>query len=1321
METAESQTSKRLLLKGHDNFIEWIKRFKAYAEIEEWGTFKDGKFIPKEGQAKAAKKWVVGNISDEAISPIDPTQPINVILDRLNEIFGYGNYSPSNQKQTIISMIQFPIGKDPNQVFLWLGKQLDILELCNGKSTVDFLRNVFEDGLSCTRGNSVFVENSDFWAEMRGRLNELDDQAFSDMSKIRQKIWKFWDARRNKKIKVDQTPFDPTIKLANALNATEFRSKRKCDYCLKWRKHLSKSHDTEKCFYGDVEGLNKKQANLLENGGNKSSSTYLAFPVFDSPSKIIYDTGCTPVSYFREKPRNMVDKHGSVLTASNETIPTYGVGEVEIGNLKLKDVVYVPQFKYNLLSGIQVMREGYSQIIEDGILKILDKSGKLLALGEYNPISGLIEMQTGNSFLVNAPEKNLHEWHKCLGHFNKNTITRNLRLNNIAFKNVSKDCEECISGKLTVSRKSQSNSKKSYDVLEMIESDSTPFPVESYDGFSHSLKFIDRKSGWISSVFVKKLNSATACEAFKIFKTRFENVTTRKIRYIRVDGGSEYKNVFQDFLTSHGIVKQITSPTHKHLPARAERAHRTVTELARSCHSDSKLPLKYYSDAQRYVVYTINRIIRDSEEKSPYEHIYGKAPDLNKLQSFGSICYVHVPKAKRLKGKLMDSGIRCRFLGYGDDDSLLEHKLGYKLLRELDRKIIFSPDVTFPENSEITFLEEPVDVDKFYSSLDKDQEDTVNNSKGHEVDSDDEMAEPKEIDPYKKLDDAISLGHIETRQPNNTSKVSIESLVNLCRNTELSISQFMCMSAAMHDDCPRTYQEAIQSKDKDGWKEAMDAEMSQMKRFDTWDIKAKPKDVNAVKSKWVFTKKYDRHGNVKKLKARFVAKGFSQIEGIDFVETYAPVLKFKSMRTLAAICAQLKLTAYQDDVPSAFLQGDLKETVWMSQPEGYNSKDSNEFCLLNKTIYGLKQSPREWNEVIHKFLIECGFIQSLADPCIYVNSQEKFKGRLIVGVYVDDIKTIGLPHHVEPFRNELRKKFSITEGGLLEWYLGIAFHQDTQGVIDLDQTVYLKQKLEEFKDYIDKEKASSPLPSNYQKLLQDAESETCDTTGFPYRRIVGSLMYAMLGTRPDLACSISVVSQFLEKPKPTHIKLVKQILKYVAGSLDYKLRYQTTSSMEIIGYVDASYANETEYQSRSGYGFMLAGGLISWYSGRQKITAQSSAESEYYAAVSAGNEAIWFRQLIDDMGFPQKTVTIYEDNQACISLTKNPEDHKRTKHIQVRFHVIRDYVAKELIKFVYCPTKDQLADVFTKGVSGCQLRNMMKNFGVSHFKSQGES
>lgn len=273
----------------------------------------------------------------------------------------------------------------------------------------------------------------------------------------------------------------------------------------------------------------------------------------------------------------------------------------------------------------------------------MNKSGDVLALGEYNPQSGLIEMKTECALNVIDSKRDIHHWHKLFGHFNKRSVLRNLNLNKISASESSKECEECLKGKSKVSKKMKTNNSKAYELLEMIESDSTPFPIDSYDGFSHNLKFVDRKSGWISSVFIKRLNSITTLEAFKIFKARFENVTNHKIRMIRTDGGSEYKNVLQDFLTSEGIVKQTTSPTHKHLPARAERAHRTVLELARSCHSDSKLPLKYYSDAQRYVVYTLNRLIRDTDNKSPYEHIYGKPPNLFNLHAFGSISFFYQP------------------------------------------------------------------------------------------------------------------------------------------------------------------------------------------------------------------------------------------------------------------------------------------------------------------------------------------------------------------------------------------------------------------------------------------------------------------------------------------------------------------------------------------------------------------------------------------------------------------------------------------------------------------------------------------------------
>ena len=319
---------------------------------------------------------------------------------------------------------------------------------------------------------------------------------------------------------------------------------------------------------------------------------------------------------------------------------------------------------------------------------------------------------------------------------------------------------------------------------------------------------------------------------------------------------------------------------------------------------------------------------------------------------------------------------------------------------------------------------------------------------------------------------------------------------------------------------------------------------------------------------------------------------------------------------------------------------------------------------------------------------------------------------------MDDIITVGKSESAQEFRENLRKHFNITQGGILHWYLGVAFCRQENGSITLDQTVYLKQKIQEFSQFIGNEKRSSPLPANYQKLLENAEKEEPSNTNFPYRQIVGSLMYAMLCTRPDLACGVSVVSQFLEKPKDTHIELVKHILKYVAGNLDKKLVYKSDGDILLKGYVDASYANETGYKSRTGYGFLLGGSLISWNSQKQSVVAQSAAESEYYAAVSAANEGLWIKQLLMDLGIEQQSITMYEDNQACIALTKNPQDHKRTKHIQVKYHIIRQYVSDGLIKFVYCPTKDQLADIFTKGVSGPLLSTCLSKLGLHR---QGES
>jgi hypothetical protein len=1323
-----TETSKnKLILKGRENYLEWSKRFEAMAIIEDWGDIENGVFISSsEEEEKEAKRWVIMNLSDEAIRPITPSAPLQNILEKLNEVFGYGNFHPTIQKQSILGFIEFPIVKDPTQVFLWLEKELDILRLCGGRVDNTFVSQVIDQGLQCTMNqNSVFIENTDFWAPIRGEINELEENEW-DYVHVKKRIYKYWQAHRNKKIQVDSSPFEPKQKLAKALNVQESdkSSKKSCTHCAQHRRRIHKSHNSDKCFYGDVPGW-KRVANAVEESTNKEDSDYVALFSRDSiskvTSKIFYDTGCTPVSYFRDMPSNFNTQSGWVTTASNEKIKSLGEGSVQIGKLKLDKIIYVPDFKYNLLSGIQLMNKGYTQIIENGVLKIYDQNKRYIAGGKYNPDYGLIEVIPDMSFLCLASKQlpSLEVWHQRLAHFNTKTILKNLKLKQIECQDDLKECSDCMKGKQNRHSAFKSEENKSYDILEMIESDTTPFPVTSYDGFSYNIKFVCRKTGYIHTEFIKDLKSATCLEAFKIFQVKYEKLTGKQIKYLRTDGGSEYKGVFSDYIISQGITKQPL--TQKFQPARAERAHRTVLELARTCHTSSKLPLKYYTDAHRYVTHTINRIIRDGEEESPAEKMNLKDTNIKNFKSFGCICYIYQEKGKAVEGKLANSGIKCRFLGYRDETG---KSMGYKVLREYDRKVLYSSAVIFPEETIESLENLAVDYDNFYILL---QKQALNEVTGESLDNisdhEDEINDYQRINSndenFAQLENAIDVGHVTLERGSH--------LVALARLTELSLKEVShselhkCFSTAMFEGCPKSYEEALRSENHKEWKDAMDAEMNQIKNCNTWDLKSKPNNIKPVKSKWVFTKKFDSKGNIKKYKARFVARGFTQKHGIDYVETFAPVVKFKSIRTLAAICAELKLTAYQDDVPSAFLKGNLKETVWMEQPEGYKSENPYEFCLLNKTLYGLKQSPREWNEVLHEYMISKGFIQSRADPCIYVNSEKYYKGMIIVGIYVDDINTIGSPSDVKPFRDDLREEFKIKEGGLLEWYLGIAFNQETKGTIYLDQTIYLKQKLTEFKDYIGKEKVSQPLPSNYQNLLLAAELEEPATEEFPYRQIVGSLMYAMLGTRPDLACAISVVSQFLEKPKPTHIKLVKQILKYLAGNLNLKLKYEASNGINLTGYVDASYGNETKYKSRSGYGFMLGGSLICWYSGKQKRkTAQSSCEAEYYAAVSAANEAIWIKQLLEDMGFPQKTITLYEDNQACIALTKNPEDHKRTKHIQIRYHVVQDYVKQGLVKFVYCSTKDQLADMFTKGVSGVQLRSMMRGFGIIDFKSQGE-
>ena len=530
---------------------------------------------------------------------------------------------------------------------------------------------------------------------------------------------------------------------------------------------------------------------------------------------------------------------------------------------------------------------------------------------------------------------------------------------------------------------------------------------------------------------------------------------------------------------------------------------------------------------------------------------------------------------------------------------------------------------------------------------------------------------------------------------------------------------------------PKTFKEAISCPEQAKWREAMRLELKALRENGTWKSATLPDGRKAIRSKWVYRIKFNSDGTINKYKARLVAKGFTQMEGVDFKETFAPTAKLKSVRLLLAIAAKRRWKIYQDDVPAAYLKSTLKEEIYMELPTGWEelltrtNKDAlgkpicdsdSKIVRLLKTLYGLKQSGREWNQTFATYVKSVGFLQSKEDPCIFRrvdNSQRE----ILLGVYVDDILTTGDKIAVEEFRKQLQHKFNMDEGGLLSWYLGInvEFHDD--GSISMDQDQYLQEKLEEFKEHIGTGGAATPLPSNYQSMLS-LDSGTLDKS-FPYRSMVGSLMYAMVGTRPDLAFPIQVVCQFMDKPTIAACSLVRHIYKYCRFN-SYKLFFSSANDFILRGWSDASYANNLDYKSTSGYCFKLGNSLVSWSSGKQNITALSTAESETIGLTNAAQEAVWLRRILEELGIRQNSTEIFEDNQACIAMARNPQQHKRTKHIQVRYFFIREHLESGELLLTYCNTLNQLADPFTKLLSGPQLRSMIHRLGIQPVRSQGE-
>ncbi|CAO2193121.1 unnamed protein product [Urochloa humidicola] len=508
------------------------------------------------------------------------------------------------------------------------------------------------------------------------------------------------------------------------------------------------------------------------------------------------------------------------------------------------------------------------------------------------------------------------------------------------------------------------------------------------------------------------------------------------------------------------------------------------------------------------------------------------------------------------------------------------------------------------------------------------------------------------------------------------------------------------------DGEPRSFAEAERHA---AWRAAMKTEMDAVEKNRTWELADLPPGHRAISLKWVYKLKKDEAGAVIKYKARLVARGFVQQEGVDFDDAFAPVARMESVRLLLALAAQEGWRVHHMDVKSAFLNGDLKEEVYVQQPSGFVIPGmEGKVCRLRKALYGLRQAPRAWNTKLDATLRKMGFEQSPHDAAVY--RRGRGGSSLLVGVYVDDLIITGSSDaEVEAFKREMKAAFQMSDLGPLSFYLGIEVHQDDTG-ITLRQTAYAKRVVE-MAGLAECNSAHTPMEERL-KLSRDSTAEEVDATH--YRRLVGSLRY-LAHTRPDLAFSVGYVSRFMQRPTTEHLQAVKTILRYVAGTLDYGLHYpRCPGAAHFIGYSDSDHAGDIDNsKSTSGMLFFLGKCLVSWQSVKQQVVALSSCEAEYIATSSASTQGLWLARLLGDLlGREAEAVDLRVDSKSALALAKNPVFHERSKHIRVRYHFIRDCLEEGSVKATYISTKDQLADFLTKSLGRIKFQELRSRIGM---------
>ncbi|KAJ9541563.1 hypothetical protein OSB04_028069 [Centaurea solstitialis] len=471
-----------------------------------------------------------------------------------------------------------------------------------------------------------------------------------------------------------------------------------------------------------------------------------------------------------------------------------------------------------------------------------------------------------------------------------------------------------------------------------------------------------------------------------------------------------------------------------------------------------------------------------------------------------------------------------------------------------------------------------------------------------------------------------------------------------------------------------------------------------------WRLVKRPQDKSIIDTKWLFKNKKDEHGTIVRNKARLVAKGYRQQEGIDYDQTFAPVARLEAIRMFLAYAAYKDFTVFQMDVKTAFLYGHLKEEVYVTQPKGFVDPDHPDYVyILDKALYGLKQAPRAWYEELSTYLLSKGFKKGSVDSSLFIMKEGDHI--VVIQVYVDDIIFGSTSKDLcKKFETIMTQEFKMSMMGEINFFLGLQVKQFTDGIF-INQSKYIF-------DFMTCHRAI-PLALRWQRGIRlDLIIKGKDVDLRTYRGMVGSLMY-LTASRPDIMFATCVCARYQAKPKESHLAAVKRIFRYLKGTPYYGLWYPKGLGFELQAYSDADYGGcNMDRKSTSGHIQLLGNKLVPWASKKQQCVSISTAESEYVAAASCCSQVLWMQTQLRDYGFVYKKIPIYCDSKSAIAISANPVQHSKTKHIDIRYHFLKDNVEKENIELYFVNTEYQLADLFTKALDEKRFKFLISRLGM---------